>query len=112
MEYKAGKRKTKEADMVQLAAQALCLEEMFDRPVAKGALYYYQSRRRLEVDVTKPLRRLVEETIQNVREMLGKDRLPPPVNDARCRDCSLQDVCMPQVPANVAAWISEENDHD
>ncbi|KPD01747.1 hypothetical protein LR69_00362 [Geobacillus sp. BCO2] len=22
--------------MVQLAAQALCLEEMFDRPVAKG----------------------------------------------------------------------------
>ncbi|MGG3007631.1 CRISPR-associated protein Cas4 [Geobacillus stearothermophilus] len=112
VEYKAGKRKTKEADMVQLAAQALCLEEMFDRPVAKGALYYYQSRRRLEVDVTKPLRRLVEETIQNVREMLGKDRLPPPVNDARCRDCSLQDVCMPQVPANVAAWISEENDHD
>ena len=33
-------------DDVQLAAQALCLEEMFGRAVPEGALYYASSRRR------------------------------------------------------------------
>ncbi len=44
VEYKHGSR-NKRADIaacddVQLAAQALCLEEMFGTPVPEGALYY------------------------------------------------------------------------
>ncbi|MFV9510189.1 CRISPR-associated protein Cas4 [Tepidibacillus sp. LV47] len=110
VEYKVGKRKSKQADKVQLCAQALCLEEMFGVPVPKGALYYYQSRRRLEVEMTKSLRNLVEQTVNHVREMLQKQHLPSPVADVRCRDCSLQEACLPQVSAslNISAWLSED----
>ncbi|WP_028986363.1 CRISPR-associated protein Cas4 [Thermicanus aegyptius] len=110
VEYKIGKRASKQADQVQLCAQALCLEEMFGLPVPKGALYYYQSRRRLEVEMTRTLRNLVEQTVSHVREMLQMQHLPPPVNDTRCRDCSLQEVCLPQVSAslNISAWLSED----
>ena len=55
VEYKHGSRH-KRADIaacddLQLAAQALCLEEMFARPVPEGALYYATSRRRRIVAV-------------------------------------------------------------
>lgn len=110
VEYKAGKRKSKQADKVQLCAQALCLEEMFGVPIPKGALYYYQSRRRVEVEMTKSLRNLVEETVSRVREMLQEQHLPSPVADGRCRDCSLQEVCLPQASAslNISAWMRED----
>jgi len=108
--YKVGKRKSKTADQVQLCAQAMCLEEMLGKPVPKGALYYYQSRRRMEVDLTPSLRNFVEQTVEQVREMLQSQRLPRPVNDARCRDCSFYDACMPQM-VQAHLWLSED-DHD
>ena len=60
VEYKHGSRH-KRADIaacddLQLAAQALCLEEMFARPVPEGALYYATSRRRRIVAVNPELR--------------------------------------------------------
>lgn len=43
VEYKHGKRQKKEHDDIQLAAQALCLEEMTGKPVLKGAIYHHKS---------------------------------------------------------------------
>ena len=49
VEYKRGKPKAHDADLVQLCAQAICLEEAFGVPVPEGALFYGQTRRRLDV---------------------------------------------------------------
>lgn len=95
VEFKHGRKRQKEHDDVQLAAQAMCLEEMLGRPVPKGAIYHAGSRRRREVDVTAELRRLVVETAAAIRAMLTSGRLPPPANGARCRECSLKDICQP-----------------
>ena len=38
VEYKRGRPKPDHSDEVQLCAQGLCLEEMFEAPVAAGAL--------------------------------------------------------------------------
>ena len=95
VELKHGRRRQKNHDDVQLAAQALCLEEMLDRPVTHGAIYHASSRRRREVAITPELRRLVMETADAIRAMLASGRLPPPVNDARCRECSLNEICEP-----------------
>ena len=40
VEYKRGKRKPTDCDLVQLCAQALCLEEMLGRVVPCGAIFY------------------------------------------------------------------------
>jgi CRISPR-associated exonuclease Cas4 len=96
VEYKSGSRKAKDADAVQLCAQAMCLEEMFDRPVTTGALFYSASKRRQVVEFDTRIRSLVTATVQAVQATLQTQIMPPPVADARCDDCSLLEACLPQ----------------
>ena len=106
VEYKHGSRH-KAADIaacddVQLAAQAMCLEEMTGRPVAEGALYYASSRRRRVLPITEALRTQVGETAMAVRDMLGSSLLPPPTQDTkRCKGCSLRERCQPEALARL-----------
>jgi len=95
VEFKHGAKRQKLHDDIQLAAQAICLEEMLQHPVLKGAIFHATSHRRREVTITPELRQLVEETADAIRSMLTSGQLPPPVNDARCNECSLKDICQP-----------------
>jgi len=97
VEYKHGPKRAHAHDDLQLAGQALCLEEMTGKPVRFGAIYHHTSRRRREVEITDALRKEVEETANAVRALFQLGHLPPPVNDERCRHCSLQDACQPKV---------------
>ncbi|MGQ9677581.1 MAG: CRISPR-associated protein Cas4 [Chloroflexota bacterium] len=101
VEYKSGRRRGAHADY-QLCAQAMCLEEMMGVPVPRGALFYAGVRRRHEVTFTPALRQQTERLIAEVRELLLEQRVPPPVNDARCRQCAQIDVCLPEVVAEPA----------
>lgn len=100
VEYKHGSRHKKPeiayCDDIQLAAQALCLEEMMERQVPEGALFYATSRRRRIVAMTAELRHAVMEAIAGVRTMIDSGRLPAARGDERCRACSLADVCQPE----------------
>lgn len=95
VEYKSGSQKPRKADDVQLCAQAICLEEMFQRPVPLGAIYHAASKRRREIKLDEALRSLVVQTTQEVRSLIASGKLPAPVADQRCPDCSLIDACMP-----------------
>lgn len=110
VEHKVGARKARFADEVQLCAQALCLEEMFGRPVERGALFYQKTRRRREVPFTPELRAAVVRIAAEVRDLFRAGHLPPPVNDARCPACSLIETCMPGVIARLAD--AEPDDED
>jgi CRISPR-associated exonuclease Cas4 len=106
VEYKHGNRhKAAEiaaCDDLQLAAQAICLEEMTGRVVPEGALYYASSRRRRGVVITAALRLRVRQTTAEVRSMLASGRLPPPTDDVkRCNGCSLRDRCQPEALARL-----------
>lgn len=100
VDYKSGRKGKRTPEAVQLCGQALCLEEMLGVPVPKGALYFHGSRERVEVAFTEELRRKVAATSSLVREMLGKNETPPPVNDKRCPNCSLIEACIPGVVAD------------
>jgi CRISPR-associated exonuclease Cas4 len=102
VEYKSGPRKPRDADNVQLCGQAFCLEEMFDRPVPAGAIFHHASKRRREVQFDEALRSLVVESINQVRQLLAARKVPPPVADERCSDCSLIEPCMPYAVQNFA----------
>lgn len=101
VEYKHGAR-NKTADIVacddvQLAAQAMCLESMNNRPVPEGALFYAKSKRRRTVSIDAALRAKVIETTAAIRAMLSDGVLPPPTPDeSRCKACSLKDICQPE----------------
>ena len=103
VEYKHGTRRKAgfiaACDELQLAAQAMCLEQMTGRPVSEGALFYASSKRRRIVGITPALRAQVEQAVAGVRALLAAGKLPPPVNDDRCRACSLVELCQPQALA-------------
>jgi CRISPR-associated exonuclease Cas4 len=100
VEFKHGPKRKHTHDDIQLAAQAMCLEEMLGKPVPKGAIYHASSRRRREVDIVALLRKLVEDTTIAVRTTIQNGTLPPPVNDERCEHCSLKDICQPETIAD------------
>ena len=103
VEYKRGKPKLHRADEVQLCAQALCLEEMTGRPVPEGALFYGETRRRVVVPFDADLRGLTEETAAAFAAIVTQGRTPPAVyRAARCRACSLLDLCRPKAMAKSA----------
>lgn len=95
VEYKHGRKRNREHDVLQLCAQAICLEEMTGLPTLRGAIYYHSSRRRKEVVFDQALRARVAVLVGEIREMLRGRKMPPPVLDRRCRDCSLLDSCLP-----------------
>ncbi|WP_142810370.1 CRISPR-associated protein Cas4 [Tepidiphilus olei] len=100
VEFKYGRKRGRLADEVQLAAQAMCLEEMLNVSVPRGAIYHVSSHRRREVPIDETLRRRVEETVAAVRQMLASRTLPPPLFDARCKECSLRELCQPELGAD------------
>ena len=97
VEYKSGRHRAGHPEALQLLAQAVCLEEMFKVKVEKGALYWHGSRERKETIFTEAMRAHLEEVVALVHLMIAEDRVPPPVNDKRCKDCSLKESCLPHV---------------
>jgi len=95
VEYKSGRHRAGHHESLQLCAQAICLEEMLGVKVEKGAIFWHASRERKEVVFTEAMRGMVEETAVAVRKMMDERTVPPPVNDKRCKDCSLKESCLP-----------------
>lgn len=104
VEFKRGKPKKHRADEVQLCAQALCLEEMTGHSVPEGALFYGETKRRLEVSFDAALRMLTKDTIAALAVVFESRKTPPPTLEvARCRACSLQELCQPEAVRRTAS---------
>lgn len=109
IEYKRGKPKSHRADEVQLCAQALCLEDMHDCVVPRGALFYGKTRRRHAVDFDKELRQTTLEAIDDCRHIIETGHTPKPIySTSKCRNCSLKDHCHPKIfNKNAKAWLTK-----
>lgn len=115
IEYKRGKPKTSriwgDCDRVQLCAQALCLEEMLGVHLELGQLFYGENRRRFDVELDQGLRDRTEQCVIELHRLLSGTQLPPPVNDRRCKRCSLIEICMPEQthsPTKASHWIARQ----
>ncbi len=97
VEYKRGKMGRWLNDHIQLCAQAMCLEERTGRKIGYGFIFYFGSRRRERVDFTLELRAKTRASVRRAFDLLEKGRMPPPLENLRkCRDCSLEPICLPR----------------
>ncbi|MCL5267956.1 MAG: CRISPR-associated protein Cas4 [Bacteroidetes bacterium] len=96
VEFKSGEPKEDISDKVQLCAQALCLEEMMNTSVTHGAFFYAKIRRRVQVEIDEELRKQTKEIIASVRELITNRRTPAAEYSAKCRNCSLEPICLPK----------------
>ena len=105
VEYKHGKLRAEQEYEVQLCAQAMCLEEMFQTQIPEGAIYYITSHRRYPVSFTAELRSLVKETIERIEAFRRSFSIPPAEYGAKCKACSLRafPACSDPRPATVCS---------
>ena len=98
VEYKRGRPKETDADRLQLCAEAMCLEEMLCcPPIPTACLYYMEPRRREAVLLTADLRREVARLLTEMRALYERGYTPRVRPSAKCRACSLADICLPKL---------------
>jgi len=97
VEYKRGQQKPDDRDMVQVCAQAMCLEEMLHAEITEGALFYGRTRRRQVVHFDVSLRERVADLAQQMHALVDAGETPPPQRTRACTACSLKDICLPRV---------------
>lgn len=97
VEYKRGRLRSEASFEVQLCAQALCLEEMLNINVPAGAIYYGRTRRRLEIPFGQTTRDKTEAAARRLHALASTGITPGAQYQAKCRSCSLLDICLPKV---------------
>jgi CRISPR-associated exonuclease Cas4 len=108
VEHKRGRPKPDDCDLVQLCAQALCLEEMMAVTISEGAVFYGQPRRRLKVEFDERLRKETITVAAAVHKLIERGVSPPADYDRKkCRNCSMLDICMPGKRRSVAEYLRE-----
>ena len=110
VEYKHGAGKLSDCDRLQLAAQALCLEEMLCCEIPAGALFYWKTRRRERVEIDAGLREKTERMLREMREYYDRRYTPRVKPGKACESCSLSDACLPRLlrkgeAASVAEYV-------
>ena len=105
VEYKHGRRKRNSCDELQLAAQVMCLEEMYGITISRAALFYWETREREEVEITRELRELTKEAAEGMHRIFRFNTTPAAAKKKCCKSCSLQNLCMPEL----AECVSVEN---
>lgn len=97
IEYKRGKPKVDERDMVQLAAQVMCLEEMYRINIEESALFYFETRQRVPVKIEDNLRELTKKCSKQMHDFMSKGFTPPAYKTKACNNCSLRQICNPDM---------------
>ncbi len=97
VEYKKGHAKKSDIDILQLMAEAMCLEEMFQTHCSEGALYYGETHHRTTVTFTENLREKVKQLFSEMHNYASRGYTPKIKQHKGCKLCSLRDICMPEL---------------
>ncbi|WP_027628058.1 CRISPR-associated protein Cas4 [Ruminiclostridium cellobioparum] len=109
VEYKRGKPKENEADILQLCGQAMCLEEMLLCEIKEAYMFYGETRHRLKVVLDTDLRERVRDTLHEMHELYNRRYTPKTKPSKSCKACSLADICLPRLCKNpsVSKYIKD-----
>lgn len=97
IEYKRGKPKEDSSDILQLCAQAICLEEMLCCDLFEGYLYYDEIHRREKVEFNIGLRQEVFKIFAEMQEYFERGYTPKAKYQKKCKNCSMKDLCLPKM---------------
>ena len=103
VEYKRGKPKEDESDVLQLCAQAMCLEEMLLCEIPEAFLFYGETKHRLKIILDIEVRERVKVIFKEMHELYDKRYTPKVKISKSCKACSLAEACMPKLCKNPSA---------
>lgn len=108
VEYKRGEPKENDSDVLQLTAQALCLEEMLCCEIPCGFLFYGENKRRMKVEFTPELRERLRKITAEMHEYFRRRYTPVVKRSRSCNACSLKDICLPGISGKSASEYIKE----
>lgn len=97
VEYKRGKPKKDNRDVVQLVAQVMCLEEKYNINIENADLFYFSTKKRETIAITNQLRDEVRIMAEQMHTMYENKLTPDAEYFKNCTMCSLYDLCMPRL---------------
>ncbi len=97
VEYKRGKPKEDKSDVLQLCAQAMCLEEMLCCDISEGHIFYDEIHRREKIIFSEELRKEVITVFEEMHEYYRRGYTPKVKYAKKCNSCSLKDLCLPKL---------------
>ncbi len=100
IEYKRGRSKPDERDIVQVVAQTMCLEEMYCINISSCSIYYGETHSREHISVDNHIRSIVKDISQQMHSVFNSGLIPKPILKPHCKNCSLSDICMPKLSAS------------
>lgn len=106
IEYKRGHAKTTNCDIMQLVAQVVCLEELYHIIIPSASLFYWEVRRREKIEITDDLRNESLFYAQEMHRIYESRQIPVASSSAKCKRCSLIDICMPKLKHNVNDYLN------
>lgn len=114
IEYKKGKPKISDEDILQLVAQTICLEEMFSTVISEAAIFYGETRHRETVGITDNLRERVRDMFREMHQYYERRYTPKVRWSKSCNACSLKDICLPKLgkAMSVGAYITQALEED
>ncbi len=109
VEYKRGRSKPTDEDRMQLTAQVMCLEEMFFTEIPEAYLFYGETRRREQVEITEELKSQCRKLLQEMHQLYARGYTPKVKRTKKCEACSLKEICLPKLEKQkkVTAYISQ-----
>lgn len=97
VEYKRGKPKIDDSDILQLIAQAMCLEEMLLCEINIGYMFYNETKHRVEVPLTTEYKNKVRAIVEEMHNYYDRKHTPKVKTGSFCKNCSLQNICLPKL---------------
>lgn len=97
VEYKRGKPKKDNRDIIQLTAQVMCLEEMLCTRIEFSELYYHENNRRTKIKISDDLRTETRCIAAQMHRIYEEKITPKAESYKNCTLCSLYDICMPRL---------------
>jgi len=97
VEYKHGEPKDSDIDILQLTAQAVCLEEMLSCEISDGAIFYGKTKRRQKVEFTTELKERVRCMFTEMHGYFQSGYVPKVKPTKSCNACSLKNLCLPKL---------------
>ncbi|MDA7618638.1 CRISPR-associated endonuclease Cas1 [Verrucomicrobia bacterium] len=91
-----GERTAKEADAIQVVAQAMLLIEKGIN-VTRASVYYAADKRRVSVELNEVVFSNCRQKIAEAKSVASSGKCPPPLeDDPRCLYCSAYPICLPR----------------
>ena len=73
----------------------MCLEEMLCCTIPEGALFYGETRRRVPVAFSAPMRQAVQDSLEEMHQFFRRGYTPQVKRTKSCGACSLKELCLP-----------------